>query len=78
MADTLTFHQSYRWSLSESAWGIRQGFTEEVVLRCISKDEEEYGRWTGKTVWCFHGIFSGMSVGVSWGLRVEGAGKNVK
>ena len=75
---TLSHSISHTAGAFQSAWGIRQGFTEEVVLRCISKDEEEYGRWIGKTVWCFHGMFSGMSVGVSWGLWVRGAGKNVK
>ena len=46
---TLSHSISHTAGAFQSAWGIRQGFTEEVVLRCISKDEEEYGRWIGKT-----------------------------
>ena len=68
MADTLTFYQSYSWSISESAWGMREGFTEEVVLQCTSKDEEEYGRWAGKTVWCFMECFLECQLGCLGGF----------
>ena len=71
MADTLTFHQAYSGSISESAWGIREGFTEEVVLRCISKDEQEYGRWTGKTG-VFMECFLECQLGCLGGYGVEG------
>lgn len=47
---------------------MREGFTEEVVLQCTSKDEEEYGRWAGKTVWCFMKCFLECQLGCLGGF----------